>query len=123
VTQVDVLGAAAAAGDPSDGQAMLGALPAPPFRIALVVDEEGNSLAVHVRARGVDQVMDEANVEVTSGSLVLHPRFAGGENVHAWTLEDGVLRLTFVSTTEGESDGVPGEAWQRLLYDTATFTQ
>ena len=45
-----------------------------------------------------------------------------GENVHTCVLEDGTLRLAFVSTTEGEHDGVPAEAWQRLMYDTAAFT-
>jgi hypothetical protein len=31
--------------------------------------------------------------------------------------------LTFVSTTEGTSDGVPGEVWQRVLYDAVAFTR
>ena len=48
--------------------------------------------------------------------------FSEGENVHTYVLEDGTLRFAFVSTTEREENGVPAEAWQRLLYDTATFT-
>jgi hypothetical protein len=119
----DVRRAAAAAGDPSDVDAMLAGLPAPPFRVVLVVNEAGNSLALHLRSGDVDQVFDEANLEVTDDRLVLHPRFAEGEDVHAWTVEGGVLRLGFVSTTEGESDGVSAEAWQRILYDAAAFTQ
>jgi len=121
--RADVRRAAASAGDTSDVDVMLAGLPAPPFRVVLVVDEADNSLALHLRAGDVDQVFDEANVEVTDGRLVLHPRFAEGEDVHAWTVEGGVLRLGFVSTTEGESDGASAEAWQRLLYDTAAFTQ
>jgi hypothetical protein len=31
--------------------------------------------------------------------------------------------MTFVSTTEAAADGVPAEAWQRLLFDTAAFTR
>jgi hypothetical protein len=34
-----------------------------------------------------------------------------------------VLRLDFVSTTEGLAGGIPGEAWQRLLYDSKPFTR
>jgi hypothetical protein len=52
----------------------------------------------------------------------MQPMFDEGENVHTWVLEGGSLRLHFVSTTEPDSAGVPGEAWQRLLYDTAAFT-
>ena len=37
-------------------------------------------------------------------------------------LDPTLLRLAFVSTTEGATDGVPGEAWQRLLYDAAALT-
>ena len=45
----------------------------------------------------------------------MQPMFADGENVHTYVLDDDTLRFAFVSTTEGESDGVPGEAWQRLV--------
>jgi hypothetical protein len=121
--RADVRRAAAAAGDASDVDAMLAELPAPPFRIVLVMNEAGNSMALHVLSGDADQVYDEANVEVTDDRLVLHPRFAAGEDVHSWTLEDGVLRLAFVSTTEEETYGVPAEAWERLFYDAAAFTQ
>ena len=53
----------------------------------------------------------------------MQPMFADGENVHTWVLEDGVLRLAFVSTHRGrDATACPGEAWQRLIYDTAAFT-
>jgi hypothetical protein len=123
LVRADVRRAAAAAGDVNDVDAMLAELPSPPFRVVLVVNEAGNSLALHVRSGDVDQVLDEENVEVTESRLLLHPRFGEGGNIHSWTIEDGLLRLTFLSTTEGESDGVPAEAWQRLLYDSTAFTQ
>ncbi len=123
LTRGDVRRAAAAAGDVSDVGVMLAGLPAPPFRIVMVVDEEGNSLLLKARSGEDERVVDEANVDVTDDQLVLHPRFADGTDVHAWSFEDGTLRLTFVSTTEGPVDGVAAEAWQRLIYDTAALTR
>jgi hypothetical protein len=121
LTRGDVRRAAVGAGAAADVTPMLAGLPAPPFQVVLVVDEARNSLLLKLRSGGDEQTFDEANVEVTDDQMVLHPRFANGTDVHSWTLEDGVLRLTYVSTTEGETDGVPGEAWQRLLYDSAAF--
>ena len=47
----------------------------------------------------------------------------GGENrAHLACSKTACCGWRFVSTTEAESGGVPAEAWQRLLYDTAAFT-
>jgi hypothetical protein len=54
--------------------------------------------------------------------MVMQPMFADGDNVHTYVLDGDTLRFAFVSTSEGESDGVPAEAWQRLVYDAAAFT-
>ena len=123
IVRADVEAAATAAGDPGDLNVMLEALPTPPFRVVLVIDEANNSVLLKLRADGEEQVFDEANVEVTEGQLVLNPRFASGTDVHSWTLRDQELRLAFMSTTEGDAGGVPAEAWQRLLYDSSEFTR
>jgi hypothetical protein len=123
VTDQDVHAAATAAGVADAADAMLGRLPARPFVVVLVVSEERNSVLVKLRSGSDEQTFDEANVAVVADRMVLHPRYAAGEDVHTWTLQDGVLRLAFVSTTEAESEGAPAEAWERLFYDTAPFTR
>jgi hypothetical protein len=123
LTKGDVRRAARDAGHPGATAAMLGALPSTPFRLVLVVDLDRNSTLLKLRTGGREQTSDQENIEVSGDQVVLRPRFAEGENVHRWTVEDGVLRLSFVSTTERPSEGAPSEAWQRLLYDTAAFTR
>jgi hypothetical protein len=123
VTRADVRRAARLAGDADDAEAMLAKLPAPPFRVVLYVDDSRSSIHAALRAVGqAEETTDQENLTVTDDRLVMQPMFDEGENVHTWVLEDGSLRLHFVSTTEPDSAGVPGEAWQRLLYDTAAFT-
>ena len=78
--------------------------------------------AVFRAAGRPEENADEENVTVTGDRVVMQPMFGDGENVHTYVLEDGTLRLAFVSTTEGEEDGVAPEAWQRLVYDSAAFT-
>ena len=123
VTRADVRRAARMAGDASDAVTMLGALPAFPFRVTMTIDGDRNALVSHVRHAGQEDLMDEENVELEGQHLVLNPQFAEGATIHGWSLEGDTLRLTFVSTTEAASDGVPAEAWQRLLYDAVAFTR
>ena len=123
LTRADVRRAARLAGDAGDAGAMLADLPAPPFRVALYV--EGDRGSVHAVFRvdgGPEENADEENVSVSGDRMVMQPMFDDGQNVHTYVLENGTLRFAFVSSTEGETDGVPGEAWQRLIYDTAGFT-
>ena len=126
LTRDDVRRAARQAGDAADAQAMLAGLPPTPFRVELFISVGAGSSRVTLLSSADDEVADQENLEATGDQLALRPRFGtgGGENLHAWVVEDGVLRLSFVSTTEpADSDGVPAEAWQRLLYDTAAFTR
>ncbi len=119
----DVRRAARLAGDAGDAAAMLADLPGTPFRVALYVDGNRSSMHAVFRVEGrTEENADEENVTVSGDRMVMQPMFDDGENVHTYVLEEGTLRFAFVSTTEGESEGVPGEAWQRLVYDTAAFT-
>ena len=48
-------------------------------------------------------------------------RQASGHSVHRWVLDGSGLRLAFVTTDGGATDGIPAEVWQRVLYDSTTF--
>ena len=125
LTRADVRRAAGLAGDRGDAAAMLADLPSPPFRIVLYVNADRSSIHSAFRAAGrPEENADEENLTVTEDRVVMQPMFgdAEGENVHTFVIEDGTLRLTFVSTTEGVDGGIPAEAWQRLIYDSAPFT-
>ena len=123
LTRADVRRAARLAGDASDAAAMLAGLPATPFRVALYVHGDRSSMHAVFRVEGqTEETADEENVTVSDGRMVMQPMFAEGDNVHTYVLDGDTLRFTFVSTSEGESDGVPAEAWQRLVYDAAAFT-
>ena len=123
ITHADVRRAARAAGTPDKADLMLAGLPATPFRVVLVFNGDRHETLQYVRSGGDDELFDQENVEMRADHLVLSPQFAEGENVHTWVVEDGVLRMDFVSSTEPEDQAVTAEAWQRLFYDTAAFTQ
>jgi len=123
ITAEDVRAAARDAGRPGVAAAMLDVLPPRPFRIVLLVTGTGLNQGF-LSSEGETSANDVEAIEIEGSRIFLRPRNApGGVNEHAWVLEDGVLRLAFVSTTEADTDGVPGEAWQRLLYDTSAFTR
>jgi hypothetical protein len=122
ITRADVRRVARLAGDTSDAATMLDELPAVPFRVTLNIDGDRNELIAHARVGDQESVIDQENVELDGDQVRLTAQFADGETVHGWSLTGSTLRFTFVSTTEAPSDGVPAEAWQRLLYDTAVFT-
>ena len=92
---------------------------APSFRLVWVVTFETAEL--RVVSGGTSEVLDAATVDVGGTRVTIAPRFAEGESDHEYALTGDVLDLTFVSTTEGAVDGVPGEVWQRLLYDAFDF--
>ncbi len=123
LTRADVRRVARLAGGAADAATMLGSLPGVPFRIALTIDGDRNELITHVRYGRREDVIDQENVELDGDRLTLTPQFADGASVHGWSLTGDTLRLTFLSTTEAGTDGVPAEAWQRLLYDTVAFTR
>ena len=119
----DVRAAARAAGEPTAAASMLEELPAAGFRVVLVV--RGSSLRTLVRSDGAeDVVLDEEVISTTGPELELRTLFGDpGASVHGWAIEGDELTMTFLSTTEEGVAGVPGEAWQRLLYDSAPFTR
>jgi hypothetical protein len=123
ITAEDVRAAARDAGRPGIAAAMLDVLPPRPFHVVLLIT--GTGLNQGFRSSAGETSADDVETILIEGSRVfLRPLNApGGVNEHTWALEDGVLRLTFVSTTEADTRGVPGEAWQRLLYDTSAFTK
>ena len=122
LNETDVTAAANAAGVPGAVDAMLEQLPAPPFQVVMVV--RGSSLTTSVRAQGAQgALMDQETLSTTGQRLEVRPFDVPVATIHRWVLESAVLTMSFESTTEVVKDGVPGEAWQRLLYDSAPFTR
>ena len=119
----DVRAAARAAGAPGAVAAMLTDLPRAPFRVIVAV--RGAGISTYVRGAGGRLVdLDQETISVEGDLLTVRPFTVPAETVHAWEISDDTLIMAFRSTTEVDNDaGVPGEAWQRLLYDTATFTR
>jgi hypothetical protein len=123
LTRADVRRAARRAGDASDAATMLEGLPALPFRVTLFIDGTRNEMTTHTRHDGQEVLMDQENIDVEGDRVQLTAQFADGGTLHGWSLEGETLRLDFVATTEGLAEGIPGEAWQRLLYDSKPFTR
>ena len=118
----DVRAAARAAGAPRAAAAMLADLPQAPFTV--VVSVRGASLSTYVEgAGGRREVFDQESVAVEGGLVTVRPFNISAETVHGWAISGDELTLDFRSTTEPQNDGVPGEAWQRLFYDSAAFTR
>ena len=124
ITRPDVRRVARLTGDASDAATMIDGLPAVPFQVTLNIDADRNEMITHARVGDQESVIDQESVELDGDQVRLTPQLADGGNVHGWSLSGNTLRFVFVSTTEAPGDdGVPAEAWQRLLYDTATFTR
>ena len=119
----DVRAAARAAGAPRAATAMLDVLPRAPFRVVVVV--RGANLETSIKAVGsVPEVLDRESISVEGDLVTVRPFAVSATTVHSWAIDGDRLTLDFGSTTEADDDaGVPGEAWQRLLYDSATFTR
>jgi hypothetical protein len=122
ITRADVRRAVRDAGSADQTDQMLAGLPDLPFRIVLVINGARREAHLSLRSGGDTEPFDQENLEVRDDQLTISPMFAVGENMHTWSVEHGVLRMDFVSSTEADTDVVPAEAWQRLLYDTAAFT-
>ena len=118
----DVRAAARAAGAPRAAAALLADLPQAPFTV--VVSVRGASLSTYAEgAGGRREVFDQESVAVEGGLVTVRPFNISAETVHGWAISGDELTLDFRSTTEPQNDGVPGEAWQRLFYDSAAFTR
>ena len=119
----DVRAATRAAGAPAAATAMLENLPSGEFRVVMVV--RGSSVQTLIRTEGAeDALVDEEVISTTGQELELRTLFGDARaSLHGWTVRGDELTMTFRSTTEERVGGVPGEAWQRLLYDTAAFTR
>lgn len=119
----DVRAAARAAGAPQAAASMLADLPQAPFTV--VVSVRGASLSTYVEGPGGRrELLDQESVAVEGGLVTVRPFDIPAETVHAWAISGNVLTLDFRSTTEVPDDaGVPGEAWQRLLYDSVSLTR
>ena len=113
--------ALAAARDGDFADEVVASLPATPFRLVWEVDRG----TAQLRAETSDDstVLDEIALTVEADTVTMTPRFAEGATVHGFAIDGDELRLTFVSTTEGVQDGVPGAVLQRLLYDAPVFTR
>ena len=74
--------------------------------------------AVVVHGRRTQEV-DAERIEVTGDRLLLRAMDVDGwSTTYRWTIRGDLLTLVFLRTSEGDTDGVPGEAWQRALYTT-----
>ena len=77
-----------------------------PFRVVLLVTGDRPEPGLPLGPRGETSADDVETILIEGSRIFLRPLNApGGVNVHTWVLEDGVLRLTFVSTTEADTDG------------------
>lgn len=102
--------------------AMLAELPKHPIRLTLEI--EGNRVRLTVRGAGQPGegiVIDEETVVSAESDQFSMQPFDPGENTYRWRIDGSGLHLQFLETTEDFTSGVPGEAWQRLLYTSAPF--
>jgi hypothetical protein len=119
ITPADVRGMLRDAGLDAYADDALATLPDGPFHLSMSVAYDG--VDVDLVTEGGSTRFDEETLTLTGGLVVLRPRSADGRSVHRWALVDGVLELSFVSTSEQPVEGVPAEVWQRIIYDTADF--
>ncbi len=119
----DLRAALEAAGGSAFADQVLPSLRPVPFRLVWVVTYE--TAALSLVSAGESVVLDQTTVAVAvdGDRVTVAPRFADGATVHRFVVDGDELRLTFVSTSEPDSDGVPGEVWQRLLYDAFPLTR
>ena len=123
LARADVRAAARATGTPGVVATMMQDLPAVPFRVVVVV--HGANLETSVEGLdGKQEVLDKESISVSGDLATVRPYALSAHTEHRWTIDGDSLTFDFRSTNEPENDlGVPGEAWQRLLYDTSTFTR
>lgn len=119
----DVRAAARRTGASGAARAMLKDLPGAPFEVVMVV--QGSSLRTSVRRQGSSDlvVLDQETLSTAGRTVEVRPFNVAAATLHRWTIKSGVLRMSFRSTSEPLVDGVPGEAWQRLLYDSAPLAR
>lgn len=96
----------------------------PSRNIVLMLRVSGSAWEMSVRGEGFTSlVLDQEYGRVTGDRVSISPirKFAEGATTHTWDITGKTLRLTFQETTEPDSSGAPGEAWQRALYTSAPF--
>lgn len=69
---------------------------------------------------GVPTVNDRGTYTLERGTLLYRPN-SGGVNTYTWSVSGDQLKLTFVSTTEPDYEGLPNDVFQRAFYTTASF--
>ena len=117
----DVRAALDQTGDGQYADRILPVLQPTPFRLVWRVTYDTAELRLVSEDETV--ALDKITLALDSDQVTFSPRFADGASVHRFVITGDELRLTFVSTTEGLSEGVPGEVWQRVLYDAVAFTR
>ncbi len=76
-----------------------------------------------LRLPGTDGWLDEQDYELSTDRITLHTIDGlRRETTYTPDLSPGwVMKLVFDGTTEGRTDGIPGEVWQRALYTSVDF--
>lgn len=101
----------------------------PAGRWTLTLSIQGTGIWTLTANKGdTDTVIDREAVTADGRRLVISPEFAEGNSTYDYTISTNksgkrLLSLVFVETTEGVSNGAPGEAHQRALYTTAPFKE
>lgn len=92
--------------------------------LTLALEADGGSLDLQLVRTGQPAVLtDREDYRVDGDQLVLFPLGTTGSSRYTWDLDGDRLTLSFVSTGEPPSDGVPAEAYQRVLYTAVPFTR
>ena len=95
--------------------------PGPRARLLLRI--ENGFLDLQIKRDGDMDYVDRQTYLAGEGLLRLKPREVEGESRLGWQVaSDRELTFTWRSTTEGDYEGVPAEAYQRVLYTAVPFT-
>jgi len=95
--------------------------PGPRARLLLRI--ESGFLDLQIKRDGDMESVDRQTYLAGEGLIRLTPREAEGESRLGWAVaSDRELTFTWRSTTEADVDGVPAEAYQRVVYTAVPFT-
>ena len=117
----DVREALEAFGSGTFAEQVLPSLQPAPFR--LVWEVTHGTAELRLVSGTASEVLDQVTIAADGDLVTVAPRFADGATVHRFVITGDELTLSFVRTTEPVSGGVPGEVWQRLLYDAFPYTR
>ena len=122
VRAVDIRATLRAAGEQQWAATVLADFPEGPITYHLEVVDGVATTRLEgkgARARGYD----EERVTVTGEELMMEPAGVPGVNRYTWSLSGDVLRLRFVSTSEGGNWESPSAAFQLALYTVADWNR